>query len=142
MANLFFKLLTSSRNFGVLVCVVGFLDHSIDDPISCTNMLPNSNSNGTPSLDFGLLPGTYISNGMYIVEEGCVSILSVSSLITCRPSCVCCCCDCCRYNYWKCCGLAVVSIQSSYTSSSMCKCSSPSITLVSCSLLLCSALHM
>jgi hypothetical protein len=30
---------TSSIDFGVLVCVVGFLDPSIDDPISCTDML-------------------------------------------------------------------------------------------------------
>jgi hypothetical protein len=38
------------------------LNPSIDDPISCTNILPNPNSNGYPYVDLSLLIGTYSSN--------------------------------------------------------------------------------
>jgi hypothetical protein len=69
----------SSTNFGVLVYVVGFLDPSTDDPISCTNLLPNSNSNGNPSVNPSLLFGTCISNGLNIAKEGYVSTLSICS---------------------------------------------------------------
>jgi len=55
---------TSSTNFGVLICVEGFLDLYVDDPIFCTNMLPNSNSNGNPSINLGLVTNTYNSDGL------------------------------------------------------------------------------
>jgi hypothetical protein len=79
---------TSSTNFGVFIYVVGFLDPYADDPIFYTNLLPNSNSNGNPFTDLGLLPSIYIFNGLNIVKEGCVSILSICSLVACKPSCV------------------------------------------------------
>jgi len=125
---------TSSTDFGVLVYVVGFLDPSTNDPISCTNMLPSPNSNGNPFVDLGLLIGTCTYNGLNTAKEGCVSILFVYNPIACRPSCVCCYCCCkCYCKCWKCCGLIVVSIQSSYTFPSKCRCSSPFKNLVSCS---------
>jgi hypothetical protein len=91
-------------------------------------MLPNSNSNGNPFANPSLLPSTCIFDGLNTAKEGCVSTFSVYNPVTCRPSCVCCCCCCCKWccKCWKCYGLAVVSIQSSYMSSSKCKCSSPS----------------
>jgi hypothetical protein len=102
-------------------------------------MLPNSNSNRNPSTRISLLLGTYISNGLNIAKEGYVFTLSIYSLISCRPSYAYCCCFCCYCKWcckwWKCYRLVVVSIQSSYTSSSNCICSSPSRNLVSCSLL-------
>jgi len=95
---------TSSIDFGVLVYVVGFLDPSIDDPTSCTNLLPSPNSNGNPYANLGLVINTYSSDGLNITKEGYVSILSICSPIAYRPSYVyrCCCC--------KCCGLTMVSI--------------------------------
>jgi hypothetical protein len=130
---------TSSTNFGVFVDVVGFLDPSKDDPISCTNLFLSSNSNGNLSVDLGLLLTTCISDGLNIAKEGYVSTLSVCSPLAYRPSCVyyCCCCYYCKWccKCWKCCGLAMVSIQSSYTLSSKCRCYSPFGNLVSCSLL-------
>jgi hypothetical protein len=103
-------------------------------------MVLSSNSNGNPYVDLGLLPSTCIFDGINITKKGCVSTFSVCSLVACRPYCVCyycCCCCCCKWccKCWKCCGLAMVSIQSSYTSSSKCRCSSPFGNLVSCSLL-------
>ncbi len=125
---------TSSTYFGVLVCVIGFLDPSINDPSSRTILLPNSNSNWNPFIDFGLLGGTCSSAGLNSSKAGHVTTFSFCSLIACRPSCV---------YYWfcykcysKCCkcrGLVVVSIQSSYTFPSKCRCSSPFGNLVLCS---------
>ncbi len=85
---------TSSIDFGVFVCVVGFLDHSIDDPHSCANMFPNPNSNGCPSVDLGLLTSTCISSGLNIAKEGYVSTLFIYNPVACRPSYVYCCCCC------------------------------------------------
>jgi hypothetical protein len=124
---------TSSINFGVLVCVVGFLDPFVDNTISCTNLLPSSNSNGNPFANYGLLIGTCSSDGLNSTKEGFVSTLSVCSLVACRPSCVYYYCyykSC--YKCSKCCELLVVSIQSSYTSATKCRCSSPFGNLVSC----------
>jgi hypothetical protein len=47
--------------------------------MSCTNLLPSSNSNGNPFVNLGLLPGTCIYNGLNIAKEGCVSTLSMCS---------------------------------------------------------------
>jgi hypothetical protein len=46
------------------------LDPSTNDPISCTNLLPSSNSNGIPSIHPHLLLGTYISNGLNTIKKG------------------------------------------------------------------------
>ncbi len=87
--------ITSSTNFGVIVYVVGFLDPSIDDPISCTNLLPNPNSNGYPFADPCLLTGTCNSDGLNTTKGGCVSTLSICNPIACRffyvYYCYCCC---------------------------------------------------
>jgi len=117
---------TSSIDFCVLVCVVRSLDPSTNDPSSYTILLPNSNSNGNPSGDFGLLGGTCSSTCLNSSKAGCVTILSIYNSVTCRPSCVfyCCYCKCCC-KCTKCFGL-VVSIQFSHTSPLKCKCSSPS----------------
>jgi hypothetical protein len=125
---------TSSTYFGVLVCVIGFLDPSIYDPNSYTIILPNSNSNGNPSIDFGLLGDTCSFASLNTSKAGCVATFSVSSLVACRPSCVYygCCYKCCS-KCSKCCGLLMVSIQSSYTFPSKCKCFSPFGNLVLCS---------
>jgi hypothetical protein len=72
---------------------------------------------------------TYSSNSLNSTKEGFVCTFFVCSPITCKPSCVCYCCC------YKCCELLVVSIQSSYTSPSKCKWSSPFRNLVSCFLL-------
>jgi hypothetical protein len=89
---------TSSRKFGVLVYVVGFLDLSTKDPSSYTNLLPNRNSNGCPSIDPNLLIGTFSSSGLNFAKGVCVSTLFVCSPIAYRPPCVYCCCYC-----YKCC---------------------------------------
>jgi hypothetical protein len=124
---------TSSADFGVLVCVRGSPSPSIDDPSSYTILLPNSNSNGNPSIDSGLPCSTCSSARLNSSKVGCVATLFVCNSVACRPSyvCYCCCCKCCC----KCFGLAMVSIQSSHTSPSKCKCSSHSGNLMSCSLL-------
>jgi hypothetical protein len=98
---------TTSSNFGVLICVVGFLDPFVDDPNSYTIFLPSSNSNGNPFVDFCLLGGACSYLGLNTSKVGCVATLSIYSLVACRPSYVyyCCCCKCC-----KCCGFVVVSI--------------------------------
>ncbi len=83
--------LISSIDFGVLVCVIGFLDLFTNDPISCTNLLPNSNSNGNLFLDPNLLIGTCSSNGLNFTKEGYISTLSICNLIAYRPSYVYCC---------------------------------------------------
>jgi hypothetical protein len=111
---------TSSTNFGVLVYVIGSIDPFANDP--------SSNSNGNPFVDSSLLSGTFSSAGLDSSKAGCLATLSICSSICCRPLCVYYC------YYYKCCGLAVVSIQSSYTFASKCKCSSPFGNLVSCSL--------
>ncbi len=127
---------TSSIDFGVLVCVTRFLDPSVDDPISCTNMLINLNSNGNPCVDPSLLIDNYVSDGLNSTKEGSISTILICNPIACRPSfvyyCYCykCCCKC-----WKCCELPMVSIQSSYTSPSKCRYSSPSKNLASYSCL-------
>jgi hypothetical protein len=93
---------TSSIDFGVLVYVVGFSDLSIDcASISWTNLLPNSNSNGNPFVDPGLLFSTCISNGPNTIKESYVSTFSVCSPIACKLSCVCYCYYC--YYYKWCC---------------------------------------
>jgi len=122
---------TSSTDFGVLVYVIGSPNPSIDDPNSCTILLPSSNSNGNPSANSSLLGGTYRSIGLNFAKTSCVTILSICNSIACRPSCVyCCCCKC-----WKYFGLVMVSIQSSHTSPSKSKCSSPFRNLIPWSLL-------
>jgi hypothetical protein len=120
---------TSSIDFGVLVYVVGSLDPSRIDPNSCIILLPNSNSNGNPSTNYGLLGGTCNSISLNFSKAGCVAIFSVCNLLACRPSCVCCCSYKCYCKIWKCFGLIVVSIQSSHASPSKCRCSSPLETL-------------
>ncbi len=90
----------SSINFSVLVYVIKFLDPSVDDPISCTILLLNSNSNGNPFADSSLLIGTYSSNGLKTSKEGYGSTPFVYNPVAYRPSCV---CFCCWYKcYWKC----------------------------------------
>jgi hypothetical protein len=127
---------TSSIGFDVLVCVVGFSNPFADDPISYTNVLPNPNFNGCPFVDPSILIGTCSSGGLNIAKASCVSTLSMCSPLVYKPSCVCCywCCKwCCKC--WKCCGLLMVSIQSSYMVPSKFRCSSPSKNLRSYSLL-------
>jgi len=118
----------SSIDFNILVYVVGFLDPSTNDLISCTILLPNSNEN--PFIDYGLLTSTYSFHGLNNSKEGYGSTPSIYNPIACRPSCVyyCYCCKCCC-KCCKCHGLVVVSIQSSYTSPLKWKYSSPSRTL-------------
>ncbi len=82
----------SSTDFSVFVCVVGFLDPFVNDPISCTNLFPNPNSNGCPSTNPGLLISTCSSSGLNTTKEGYVSTIFVYILVTYRPYCVCCCC--------------------------------------------------
>jgi hypothetical protein len=88
---------TSSTNFGVVICVVRSLDHSIDEPISYTNLFAISNSNGNPSVDFGLLTSTYSFDGLNNSKEGCGSTPFVWNLVAYKLSyvCYCCCCKCC-----------------------------------------------
>jgi len=115
--------------------VVGFLDPFVNDPNSYTILLPNSNSNGNPFANSSLLSGTYSFASLNFSKASCVVTLSVySSLVAYRPSYVycCCCCKCCS-KFYKCCGLVMVSIQSSYIFPSKCKRSSPFRNLVSCS---------
>jgi hypothetical protein len=88
---------TSSTNFGVLVYVVGPLDPSIDDPNSCTILLPNSNSNGNPHVDSSMLGGTYSFANLHSSKASCVATLFVCSSIACSLYYVYCCCYC------KCC---------------------------------------
>jgi hypothetical protein len=42
-------------------------------------MFPNSNSNGNPYVDFGILTSTCGSNGLNFAKEGFVSTLSIYS---------------------------------------------------------------
>ncbi len=127
---------TSSIDFGVLVKVVGSPNPYVDYPNSCTILLPSSNSNENPSVDFGLLGGTSSSIGLNFSKTNCVATIFIYNSLACRPSCVCyyCCYKCCSKCY-KCYILVVVSIQFSYTFASKCRCSSPFENLVSCSLL-------
>jgi hypothetical protein len=119
--------------FGVFFCVIGFLNPSTDDPNSCIIIFPNSNSNGNPFVDSGLLSGAYNFTHLNTAKASCVTTFSIYNSVAYRPSCLYYCwyCKFCS----KCCGLAVVSIQSSSTFPSKCKCSSPSKNLVSCSFL-------
>jgi hypothetical protein len=96
---------TSSINFRVLVYVVGS-----PNPSSYTILFPNSNSNGNPSVDFGLLGGTYSCIHLNSSKVGCVATLSICSSVTCRPSCVCCCCYKCCCQCCRCFKLVVVLI--------------------------------
>jgi hypothetical protein len=125
-------IVTSSTNFGILVYFVGASNLSIDDPSSCTIILPSSNSNGNPFADFGLLGGTYSYASLNFSKIGCVATLSTCSSVAYKPSCVCCCCYKCCYKCWECFGLLVVSIQSSHTSPLKCRWFSPSRNLISC----------
>jgi hypothetical protein len=127
---------TSSTDFGVLVCVVRSPNPFVADPNSCTILLPSSNSNGNPLANFGLLDGTCNSTGLNFSKVSYVATLFVCSLVAYRPYCVCC-CYYCKYYYkcWKCFELAMVSIQYSHTSPSKCRCSLPFRNLMSCSLL-------
>jgi hypothetical protein len=125
---------TSTIDFGVLVCVVGSLGPSTNEPSSYTIFLSSLNSNGNPFIDSGLLGSTYIFASLDSSKVSCVSTLSIFSLLACRPSCVyyCCCCYKCCCKCCKCFGLVVVSIQSSHTSPSKCKWSSPSGNFMPC----------
>jgi len=78
-------------NFDVLIYVIGFPDPSIDDPSSCTILLPNSNSNGNPFADFGLLGGTCSYAGLNSSKVSCVTILSVYNSVAYKPFHVYCC---------------------------------------------------
>jgi hypothetical protein len=128
--------LPPSTDFGVLIYVIKSPNPSTYDPNSCTILLPNSNSTRNPSTDFGLLGGTCSSIGLNSSKAGYVAILSIYSLVTCRPSYVSCCCYCkCCCKCCKCFRLVVVSIQSSHKSPSKYRCSSPFGNLMSCSLL-------
>jgi hypothetical protein len=128
---------TSSTNFGVFVYVIKALGPYANDPSSHTILFPNSNSNGNPFADFGLLGGTYSFASLNSSKARCVTILSIYSSVAYTLSCVyyCYCCKCCC-KCWKCFELVMVSIQFSHTSPSKCKCSSPFGTLMSCSLLI------
>jgi hypothetical protein len=95
-------------------------------------MFPSSNSNGNFFVDLGLLISTCSSNDLNTSKEGRGSNPSICNPIAYRPFCV---CYYCCYKCWKCCGLPMVSIQSSYISASKYRCSSPFRNLVSCSLL-------
>jgi hypothetical protein len=89
---------TSSTDFGILVYVIRYSDPSTNVAISYINLLPNSNSNGNPFTNLGILTDTYIFNGPTTTKEGYISTLFICNLI-CRPSYVCCCwCKC----YCKC----------------------------------------
>ncbi len=128
---------TSSTDFGVLVYVVGTLNPSTNDPSSYTILLLSSNSNGNPFTDSGLLGGTYSFAGLNSSKACCVTTLFVYSSVVYKPSCVyCCCCYKCCCKCCKCFRLVMVSIQSSHTSPSKCRCSSPSRNLMSCSFLI------
>jgi hypothetical protein len=119
---------TSSTNFGVLVCVIGFPYPYVDDPSSYTIILPNSN--GSRFANSSLLSGTYNYASLNSSKTCCVTTLSICSAVACRPSCVyyyyCykCYCKC-----WKCFRLVVVSIQSSHISPSKCRFFHPLETL-------------
>ncbi len=64
---------------------MGFFYPSIDDPIFCTNLLLNPNSNGCPFIDPSLLIGTCNYSGANTTKEGCVSTLYVCNPIACIP---------------------------------------------------------
>ncbi len=72
---------TFSTNFGVLVYVIGFLNPFVDDPTSYTIILPNSNSNGNPFANFGILGGTCSFDGLNTSKACCVATLSIRDLI-------------------------------------------------------------
>jgi hypothetical protein len=109
--------------------MVGFIDFFVDDPSSWTILLPSLNSNGNPFVDSNLLGGTCSFVGLKFSIASCVTTLFICSSVGYKLSCV------CYYRCCKCYGLVVVSIQSSYTFASKCKCFSPSRNLVSYSLL-------
>jgi hypothetical protein len=69
------SIITFPTNFGVFVYVVGFLDPFANDRISCTNLLPNSNSNGNSLhiLVYYLVP---IFLMVWILQKKVVSSLS------------------------------------------------------------------
>jgi hypothetical protein len=62
---------TSSTKSGILVCVVGSLDPSTNDPNSYTILLPNINSNEIFFADSGLLGGTYGSASLTRPQVPC-----------------------------------------------------------------------
>ncbi len=99
---------TSSTNFSVLICLVGFLDPFVEDPSSCSST-PQPKFKCMSFVNSNLLISTCNSSGLNIVKGGCVSIFSIFSPLACRPPCVCCCYCCCC----ECCGLSWLSIQSS-----------------------------
>jgi len=80
---------TSSTNLGVLVCVVGFLDPSLEDPNSYIILFPSPNSNGCPFADLGLLVGTCISSGLNIAKGGSIPVISFYNSLAYRRPCVC-----------------------------------------------------
>jgi hypothetical protein len=94
---------TSSTYFGVLVYVIGFFDPFVEDPSSCSNLLPRPNSNGCPSANLSLLTSTCSSSGLNFAKGVYVSTLFVYSPVAYRPLCVYCCCCCCYCYYYKCC---------------------------------------
>jgi hypothetical protein len=47
------------------------LDLFLNDPISYTNLLPNSNSNGNPFAHLGLVTNTCSSNGLNSTKKFC-----------------------------------------------------------------------
>jgi hypothetical protein len=97
---------TSSIDFGVLVHVIGFLDHSTKHPNSYINLFPSPNSNDCPYVDPNLLTSSCSYGGLNIVKGVYVSTLSAYNPIAFRPCSVhCCCCKC-----YKCCGLHVLTI--------------------------------
>ncbi len=64
-----------SIDFGVLIYVIGSPYPFTNDPNSCTILLPGSNSNGNPFVDFGLLGNTYSFVGLNFSKVGCVTTL-------------------------------------------------------------------
>jgi hypothetical protein len=76
----FITSVTTSSDFGVLVCVIRFLDPSVD-PNSCTILLPSLNSNGNPFANFGLLGGTCNSMGLNSSKPSYVTTFSVYSSV-------------------------------------------------------------
>ncbi len=61
------------------------MDPSIEHPNSYTNLFPNPNSNGCPSINPSLLISTCSYGGLNIVKGVCVSILSIYNPIAYRP---------------------------------------------------------
>ncbi len=135
LATFITSVVTSFTDFGAFISVIGSSNLSTYDPNSCTILFPNSNSNGNPSTNFGLLGGTCSCANLNSSKAGYFTTLSVCNSVACNPSYVYYCCSkwCCKC--WKCFGLVMASIQSSHTSFSKCRCSSLFENLMSCSLL-------